>query len=134
MRRPDECTQCGLCVENCPVEMVGGRTLLSFLANTAPEAANPWLCNSCWRCQEVCPAAIDIHSLIMEARRGGAAPEGFYRAYQNVLVCGYALCLGPEVDELRRTSGLELFEPVPPERVRHLLEERNESVSCCHGG
>ena len=124
MKRPDDCLGCGLCVTVCPVEMVGGHAIVSFLAEgtEGPRPYNVWLCTSCWRCQEVCPAGVDIYGLMMERRRLEIAPEGYRQAFENVLTCGYALCVGPQVNELRAAWGLEPVELVPPDRVRALLE------------
>lgn len=122
MNRPDACLQCGLCVTVCPVEMVGGRAIVSFLAGEET-AYSVWACTSCWRCQEACPAGVDIHGLMMDRRRRGPAPEGYQQAFENILACGYALCVGPEVNEVRALWGLEAAERVPPARVRTLLKE-----------
>ncbi len=119
MNRPDECLGCGLCVTVCPVETVGGHAIVSFLAGDP--VYDVWLCTSCWRCQEACPAGVDIHELMMEARRRRSAPEGYRQAFENVLACGYALCVGPEVNEGRALWGLEPVELAPPGRVRAVL-------------
>ncbi|HIE37519.1 MAG TPA: 4Fe-4S dicluster domain-containing protein [Anaerolineae bacterium] len=121
VNRPEACLGCGLCATVCPVEMVGGHAIVSFLAGEETPYS-VWLCTSCWRCQEVCPGGVDIYGLMMEERRRGPAPEGYRRAWENVLACGYALCVGPEVNEVRTGWGLEPAELVPPERVRALLE------------
>ena len=125
MNRPDECLGCGLCVTVCPVEMVGGHAIVSFMAGGSDY--DVWLCTSCWRCQEVCPGGVDIYGLMMEERRREPAPEGYRQAWENVLRCGYALCVGPEVNELRAGWGLEPVELVPPERVRAVLGETTEA-------
>ncbi len=122
MGRPDECLGCGLCVTVCPVERVGGRTILSSLADPTAEMGNPWLCTSCWRCQEACPVGVDIHGLMMALRREQPAPEGYRRAFENVLSCGYALPLDAAVHELRAAHGLEAVEMVRAEWVRMLVK------------
>lgn len=113
MKRPEECLGCGVCVTVCPVEKVGGRTILSFLADPDIETYSPWLCTSCWRCQEACPAGVDIHGLMMALRREQPAPEGYRRAFENVLAGGYALPLDAAVNDLRAAHGLEPVETVP---------------------
>jgi len=126
VNRPDACLGCGLCVTVCPVEMVGGHAVVSFLADPATTDYSVWLCTSCWRCQEACPGGVDIYGFMMEERRRQPAPEGYRQAFQNVLTCGYALCVGPEVNELRTAYGLEPVELIPPARVRALLERGEE--------
>lgn len=123
MTRPEACLGCGLCVDVCPVERAGGRAFVSSLAGDGSEAqtGGAWLCTSCWQCQEACPAGVEIHTLMMEQRRREPAPEGYQRAFESVLRCGYALTVGPEVNGIRAACGLEPFELVPPGRVRMLL-------------
>ena len=69
MKHPAACIQCGTCVTVCPVEMVGGHAIVSFLADPDTTDYSVWLCTSCWRCQEACPGGVDIYELMMEQRR-----------------------------------------------------------------
>lgn len=128
MRRPGACSECGLCATVCPVVAAGRKNIVSFLSGgVAPEACDVWLCTSCWRCQDVCPEGVDIHALMMEQRRGEPAPEGYRQAFDNVLSCGYALDLGPEINESRARWGLEPFELASPERIAALLGRDKDS-------
>jgi heterodisulfide reductase subunit C len=127
MRRPEACVECSLCATVCPVEKVGGSAIVSFLAEGMSELPpfGVWLCTSCWRCQEVCPQGVDIYGMMMGQRRRGSPPEGYRQAFENILACGYTLCIRPEVNELRAAWGLEPVEPAPPECVRMLLGRGN---------
>jgi heterodisulfide reductase subunit C len=105
------------------VERLGKHSIVSFLADPEASDYDVWLCASCWRCQEVCPAGVDIHALMMQLRRQGPAPERYRQAYDNVLACGYALYVGPEVNLMRAAWGLAPVELASPECARLLLRE-----------
>jgi len=122
VKRPEACIQCGTCVTVCPVEMVGGHAIVTFLAD--PEATNysVWLCSSCWRCQEACPAGVNIYELMMEERRRQAAPGGYQDAFDSVLAGGLALeVVQEELDQNRAAWGLEPVELPSPDLARVLL-------------
>ena len=122
VKRPEACIQCGTCVTVCPVEMVGGHAIVTFLAD--PEATNysVWLCSSCWRCQEACPAGVNIYELMMEERRRQAAPGGYQDAFDSVLAGGLALeVVQEELDQNRAARGLEPVELPSPDLARVLL-------------
>lgn len=124
LKHPEACTQCGTCVTVCPVEMVGGHAIVTFLAD--PDAADysVWLCTSCWRCQEACPAGVDIYGLMMEQRRREPAPAGYQAAFEHALACGLALQVSQEaLDQVRAAWGLESVELPPPNFARNLLRD-----------
>lgn len=111
MDHPEDCIQCGTCVSVCPVEMVGGHAIVTFLAD--PDAADysVWLCTSCWRCQEACPSGVNIYELMMAQRRCEEAPAGYQAAFDHVLDCGLALAVSQEeLDQVRAAWGLEPVE------------------------
>lgn len=122
MKHPDDCIQCGTCVTVCPVEMVGGHAIVTFLAD--PDAADysVWLCASCWRCQEACPSGVDIYELMMEQRRCEQAPAGYQAAFEHVLASGFALEVSQkELDQVRTAWGLEPVKLPSPDFARLLL-------------
>jgi len=122
MKHPDACIQCGTCVTVCPVEMVGGHAVVTFLAD--PDAADysVWLCTSCWRCQEACPEGVDIYGLMMEQRRSEPAPAGYQAAFESILACGLALEVPQEaLDQVRAAWGLEPVRLPPPDLAQTLL-------------
>lgn len=124
LNHPDACLQCGTCVTVCPVEMVGGHAIVTFLANPAATDHSVWLCTSCWRCQEACPEGVDIYELMMEQRRAGnqPAPAGYQAAFESVMACGLALEVSQEeLDQVRAARGLEPVELPPPGLARTLL-------------
>ncbi len=108
MKHPDACIQCGDCVTVCPVEKVGGHAIVSFLADPDTADYSVWLCTSCWRCHETCPAGVDIYGLIMEQRRREQAPAGYQTAFEHVMTSGLALPISQEeLDQARDAWGLE---------------------------
>jgi heterodisulfide reductase subunit C len=122
MDHPKDCIQCGTCVAVCPVEMVGGHAIVTFLAN--PDAADysVWLCTSCWRCQEACPSGVNIYELMMEQRRRKGVPAGYQTAFDHVLDCGLALTVSQEeLDQVRAAWGLEQVELPSPGLAQILL-------------
>lgn len=116
-----DCTRCGMCREVCIVEKLGAHSITSFLCGEDDYSA--WLCSSCWLCQEVCPARVDIHAVMMEKRREEKAPPGHRENFANVLRFGYALPMNEVVNELRRRHGLDAVQFVPAQWVERLLHD-----------
>lgn len=124
MKHPESCIQCGTCVDVCPVEMVGGHAIVTFLADPEATDYSVWLCTSCWRCQEACPAGVDIYGLMMQQRRREAAPPGYRDAFERVLACGLALPVTQEeLDQVRAAWELESVQLPPPDLMRILLRQ-----------
>ncbi len=122
MKHPNACIQCGDCVTVCPVEKVGGHAIVSFLADPDTADYSVWLCTSCWRCHETCPAGVDIYGLIMEQRRREQAPAGYQTAFDHVLASGLALPISQEeLDHMRAAWGLEPIELPSSDLVRVFL-------------
>ncbi len=122
IEHPEACLQCGACVAVCPVEMVGGHAIVTFLADPESTDYSVWLCTSCWRCQEACPQGVDIYGLMMEQRRREPAPDGYRAAFASVLACGLALEIPQEeLDHMRAAWGLEAVRLPPPDLARALL-------------
>ena len=108
MNHPDGCIPCGACVTVCPVEMVGGYAIVTWLADPESTGYSAWLCTSCWRCQESCPGGVDIYGLMMEQRRSEPAPDGYQVAFESLLTCGLALAVPQEeLDQARAAWGLK---------------------------
>jgi heterodisulfide reductase subunit C len=122
MNHPESCIECGTCVTICPVEMVGGHAIVTFLADPDATDYSVWLCTSCWRCQEACPAEVNIYELMMEQRRREGAPAGYQAAFESALACGLALeVTQEELDQVRAAWGLEPVRLPSPDLVRSLL-------------
>jgi heterodisulfide reductase subunit C len=115
-----DCTRCGLCREVCLVERLGGHSITSFLCGEKDYSS--WLCSSCWRCQEVCPQGVDIHTIMMLKRREQEPPAGHQANLVNVMRLGYALEMGDDINELRRFHALDAVELLPAEWVGILLQ------------
>ncbi len=118
------CTHCGLCREACIVERLGARSITSFLCGD--DDYSSWLCSSCWRCQEVCPQEVDIHTVMMKKRREEEAPPRYRAIMTNVRQSGYALMIDEKINEMRRMHGLQPLELVPAEWIEALLSESGE--------
>jgi heterodisulfide reductase subunit C len=102
--------------------MAGGHAIVTFLADPDADDYSVWLCSSCWRCEQVCPADVNIHDLMMEQRRQEHAPAGYRQAYQAALSCGLALRVSQaELDEVRSDRGLERVRLPPAGLLRRLL-------------
>jgi len=122
MKHPETCIQCGTCVTVCPVEMVGRHAIVTFLADPDATDYSVWLCTSCWRCHEACPAGVNIYGLMMEQRRLEPAPGGYQDSFDLVLSSGLALRISQEeLDQVRAAWELEPAELPPPGFVRVLL-------------
>ena len=123
IEHPQACTQCGTCVSVCPVEMVGGHAIVTFLANPDTVDYSVWLCSSCWRCHEACPSGVDIHGLMMAARRRERAPAWYQASFERILSTTLALQITPEeVDEMRAGWELEEVELAQADLARRLLQ------------
>jgi heterodisulfide reductase subunit C len=114
------CTRCGACRDVCIVEKLGAHSITSFLCGE--DDYSPWLCSSCWLCQEVCPSAVDIHAVMMAQRREQRAPPGHRENFVNVLRSGYALAVDESVNEVRRFHGLEEVHFIPIQWLETLLD------------
>jgi heterodisulfide reductase subunit A len=128
---PQRCTDCGLCLEECPVP---GAILSTASAENHPRyAVNPALCRyfqdqSCTRCQEVCPTQaidlsqsgtemeLDARSIIVATGYQPASPpcRGDYTNYDlpNIIT-------GWELEEMMKEGG-RLVRPSDGRPVRHL--------------
>ena len=124
MKHPDACIECGTCVTVCPVEMVGGHAIVTFLADPDATDYSVWLCSSCWRCQEACPAGVNIYELMMTQRRREQAPGGYQAAFASVLACGLALQVTQEeLDQMRAGWELEPARLPPANLAQKLLRK-----------
>ncbi len=152
---PQRCTNCGLCLEECPAP--GGIISAASAENHPRFAVHPAAClyfqdGSCRRCQEICPTqAIDLartetvshleaESLIVATGYKPAPPpaRGDYTNYYlpNIIT-------GGELEEMVKQGGL-LVRPSDGRPVRHLafiqcvgsrdLEHTYCSRVCCAYG
>jgi heterodisulfide reductase subunit C len=117
---PQDCTRCGLCREVCLAEKLGQHTITSLLSGG--DCYSAWRCSCCQLCQEICPEGVDVHRVMVSARRREPAPEPYRRGFEHVLRCGYALPIDEEINVLRAAYGLAPVKLVPAGRVQKLLE------------
>lgn len=121
----NRCVTCGICLERCPTERAGGRTILTRLVGG--EGGSAWLCAACWKCQAACPAGIDIHELMIHARQTEPPPPAYAGSYQNVLKTGYVLPLPPDLDAARNAHHLPAAELISVTTLRQLLGDEEDS-------
>jgi Fe-S oxidoreductase len=103
------CLVCGSCANGCPVTGTPGmagwdtRKVMRMLAGGLVEdvvASNfPWLCTGCGRCAGVCPAGIDIPSVMAHMkslRPRDAVPGSLHKGMANNLATGNNLAISRE--------------------------------------
>jgi heterodisulfide reductase subunit C len=102
--------------------MVGGHAIVTFLADPQADDYSVWLCSSCWRCTEACPSGVDIHCLMMAARRRQPAPAWYQASFECVLATGQALEVSQaDLNALRSDHGLEQVRLAPGRLAARLL-------------
>lgn len=115
----DACTHCGICRDVCLAEALGGHTITTLLSGGDEYSA--WLCSCCWLCQEACPEHVDIHSVMIDERRGEPAPGPYRRCLESVLRCGFAFPIGEEIAGVRAAYGLPPLESISTKRLAVLV-------------
>lgn len=122
-RITDACTQCGRCVEVCPVvpfadlahadpkRIVAG--VLATLRGDAPlsDEAATWAhqCNGCGVCIPACPEGVNPRRMIMlantqDARRGGTTPQLFRKMSRAIRMMAAMQLLPEDVARLLRPA------------------------------
>lgn len=121
------CLVCGSCSNTCPVTGTPGmegwdtRKIMRLLANgLVEEVVNsnfPWLCTGCGRCAGICPAGIDIPSVMAHMkslRPREAVPGSLHKGMVNNLATGNNLAISrQEYLEGMMDLGQELAEECP---------------------
>ncbi len=92
----DECFKCGGCEQACPVVNIEG--VQSFSGPRALVVDGPRFsseisglrdhlmkCTTCWKCEEACPAHIDLPQAILELRRRMFNPETLLPGHRRIL-------------------------------------------------
>lgn len=121
------CLVCGSCANGCPITGTPGmagwdtRKVMRLLANGMTDevvASNfPWLCTGCGRCAGVCPAGIDIPSVMAHMkslRPRETVPGSLHKGMANNLATGNNLGISrEEYLEGMRDLGADLAEECP---------------------
>ena len=112
-----ECYQCGRCGGICPVARIkqeySPRKVLSRISNNPGSFCTDelWLCTTCFSCNEVCQAGIDLIGILIDVRnyaaQSGHIPENLRELIQLILEEGRSYQVTPKVVELRHTLGLK---------------------------
>ena len=121
------CMVCGSCANGCPVTGTPGmagwdtRKVMRMLANGLVDEVVAsdfsWLCTGCGRCAGVCPAGIDIPSVMghmKSLRPREAVPGSLHKGMANNLATGNNLAISrEEYLEGMRDLGADLAEECP---------------------
>jgi len=126
MTEIDRCIKCGACMRSCPViiiegsdEFKGPRSLavddVRFSNEMEVLRDSLLMCTTCWKCQEVCPARIDLAQLILNMRSELFSQEtmlpGHRRIIENVDQFNRAVEPGPGLtpDFIRQKAEVAYF-------------------------
>jgi fumarate reductase (CoM/CoB) subunit B len=104
----DRCIKCGGCEQACPVVSIEG--IQSFhgprtLAVDVPRFSTPSLlrdhimkCTTCWKCEEACPARIDLPSTILDLRSEIFDPKDMLPGHRRIVenVDRFRMSIEPE--------------------------------------
>jgi len=127
------CYQCGSCTGGCPVvkltpnyspRQIIHKVLLGLRGEVLSDEA-PWLCASCYTCQERCPQGVDIADLMMAIRSvaasEGYAPKASIEQAQTLIEHGRLISISASINQRRVASGLPEIPPASGESIKKIL-------------
>lgn len=109
------CLQCGNCTGVCPVSLKTENKIRNIIKMCQmglkdKVLATPWVCATCHRCFEHCPAGMNPAELVIALRhiivRQRGPPFFVVSISKNVADLGQAVTISEEISKLRKKLGL----------------------------
>jgi heterodisulfide reductase subunit C len=125
------CLQCGNCTGVCPISLkidYKTRSIIKFCQFGLKKytLGTRWVCATCYRCYEHCPADINPAEVMIALRhiavREGVIPPFVKVAATNLVKYGQSVKPDPEIDKIRKELGLGEVHSKHAD-YRHVLRE-----------
>lgn len=127
------CLQCGNCTGVCPISLkidYKTRSIMKYcqFGLKTFTLGTRWVCATCYRCYEHCPADINPAEVMIALRhiavREGVIPPFIKVAATNLVRYGQSVKPDEEVNKIRRELGLEDIHSLDPAYKKVLREIR----------
>jgi heterodisulfide reductase subunit C len=125
------CLQCGNCTGVCPISLkidYKTRNIIKCCQFGLKKytLGTRWVCATCYRCYEHCPADINPAEVMIALRhiaiREGIIPPFIKSAVTNLVKYGQSVKPDPEIDRVRKELGLEKIGTEHPEYHKVIRE------------
>jgi len=125
------CLQCGNCTGVCPISLkidYKTRSIIKYCQFGLKKytLGTRWVCATCYRCYEHCPADINPAEVMIALRhiavREGVIPPFVKIAATNLVKYGQSVKPDAEIDKIRKELGLGDVQSKDPD-YRHVLRE-----------
>lgn len=125
------CLQCGNCTGVCPISLkidYKTRSIIKYCQFGLKKytLGTRWVCATCYRCYEHCPADINPAEVMIALRhiavREGVIPPFIKVAATNLVKYGQSVKPDPEIDKIRKELGLPVVHSKDAE-YGHVLRE-----------
>jgi heterodisulfide reductase subunit C len=125
------CLQCGNCTGVCPISLkidYKTRSIIKYcqFGLRTYTLGTRWVCATCYRCYEHCPADINPAEVMIALRhiavREGNIPPFVKIAATNLVKYGQSVKPDPEIDKIRKELGLDEVHSKHPEYKTVLRE------------
>ena len=145
----DVCLTCAMCSGACPVSGVDDfdprkmvRMVSMGMLDQVVDSRWPWICTMCGKCEQICPAGIEIADItrrVRSLRKGERVPGIIYKGLAAALKTGNNLSLPKEDfifiledvgEEIAEEPGFETFTvPIDKKGARLLTTIHNKLVN-----
>jgi len=125
------CLQCGNCTGVCPISLkidYKTRSIIKYCQFGLKKytLATRWVCATCYRCYEHCPADINPAEVMIALRhiavREGIIPPFVKTAAANLVKYGQSVKPDAEISKIRKELGLPQIESEDPEYAKVIRE------------